>query len=448
MDKTWWRISRHNEFGDYTVMADIYLRSSDGSDGDDGSTWALAKATLAAAITAAGAGGRGFVSDNHAESAASGKTLSGGTINAPVQILSVNDSGNPEPPTAILAGGTVTTTGANDITVRGYLHFVGITLSSAQNILFTGAESKITMQSSTLNLSGATGNISIGSSDTDTNLILNSQTITFANAANEIVMAFAGSLVWIGGSLTGTAPSQLFDAMNRGAFVNMRDVDISGASGDLVDPTGTTGFFDILLERCKLHASLTVLENAIPAPGSYRVRLHSCDSGDTTYNIIEDSYEGTVIDETTIVKTSGASDGTTSQSLKMTSNANAVEFVQPLVSPPITAWTEKTASTTYSIEIIIDSATDLDDDEIWMEFEYPGADAQGDLADDRAADLLATPAAQATSTALWTTTGMSNPNMQKLSVTVTPGKIGPVTARVYLAKPSTTVYVNQLITES
>jgi len=83
-----------------------------------------------------------------------------------------------------------------------------------------------------------------------------------------------------------------------------------------------------------------------------------------------------------------------------------------------------------------------------MEFEYPGADAQGDLADDRAADLLATPAAQATSTALWTTTGMSNPNMQKLSVTVTPGKIGPVTARVYLAKPSTTVYVNQLITES
>ena len=36
-------------------MADIYLSSVDGSDSDDGSTWALAKATLAAALTAAGA---------------------------------------------------------------------------------------------------------------------------------------------------------------------------------------------------------------------------------------------------------------------------------------------------------------------------------------------------------------------------------------------------------
>jgi hypothetical protein len=40
---------------------------------------------------------------------------------------------------------------------------------------------------------------------------------------------------------------------------------------------------------------------------------------------------------------------------------------------------------------------------------------------------------------------MSNPNKFKCAVTVTPGKAGPVTARIYLAKPSTTIYVDPLI---
>jgi hypothetical protein len=43
---------------------------------------------------------------------------------------------------------------------------------------------------------------------------------------------------------------------------------------------------------------------------------------------------------------------------------------------------------------------------------------------------------------------MSNPNEFKCSVTVTPGKAGPITARVYLAKASTTIYVDPIITES
>ncbi len=52
-------------------MAVIYLRSTDGNDLDDGLTWATARATLANALTAAGAGGTVYVSQNHAETQAS-----------------------------------------------------------------------------------------------------------------------------------------------------------------------------------------------------------------------------------------------------------------------------------------------------------------------------------------------------------------------------------------
>lgn len=84
-----------------------------------------------------------------------------------------------------------------------------------------------------------------------------------------------------------------------------------------------------------------------------------------------------------------------------------------------------------------------------MELEYPAnaTDGLGAIAKDKCA-ILGTPADQTASTETWATTGMTNPNKFKLSVTVTPGKAGPITARVYLAKPSTTVYIDPLITES
>jgi hypothetical protein len=84
-----------------------------------------------------------------------------------------------------------------------------------------------------------------------------------------------------------------------------------------------------------------------------------------------------------------------------------------------------------------------------MELEYPADNSSGlgAVASSQCAQL-GTPADIPDSSETWTTTGMTNPNTRKLSVTVTPGKAGPVTAKVYLAKASTTVYVDPLITIS
>ena len=93
-------------------------------------------------------------------------------------------------------------------------------------------------------------------------------------------------------------------------------------------------------------------------------------------------------------------------------------------------------------EILHDSVTNLQDDEVWLETEYLGTSGfpLSLFANDRAADILATPADQAASTETWTTTGLTNPNRQKLVTTQTPQEKGYYRCRVGLAKASYTVY--------
>lgn len=110
-------------------MANFYVRSTDGSDIDGGTTWALAKATLAGALAVATAGDTIFVSDNHAETQASAMTLSSqGTAASPVRILCVDDAA--EPPTALATTATVTTTGSFAMAFHGFAYCYGITFSS------------------------------------------------------------------------------------------------------------------------------------------------------------------------------------------------------------------------------------------------------------------------------------------------------------------------------
>lgn len=104
-------------------MATIYLRSTDGNDADNGSTWALAKATLAAAITAAGAGGTVYMSQAHAESGST-ITLDGGTAASPTVVLCVNDGA--APPTALATTGSIATTTSGAITINGFLYIYGV----------------------------------------------------------------------------------------------------------------------------------------------------------------------------------------------------------------------------------------------------------------------------------------------------------------------------------
>lgn len=426
-------------------MADIYCRSVDGDNANDGSTRALAKKTAEdggmssvgdGALTAAGAGGRVFFAHDHAQTEASAIILVGGTINAPIRLLSTDFSTNGSGIPNLRVGASIATTGANLLRPNGYAYVYGVDLTGGNRIDFNTADCKWVFE---LGLLTST-TILIGSSIFETHIVFQGTNIDTAG----FNFGLGARLLWNGGTLISNPSSRLFNSIAFGGHSSLRNVDLSICTVGLVRQGSTAGVFHYLFQRCIMNASYIALEAPITGAGILDVRLHLCDSANTTIAIHEESYEGVVIDETTIVRTGGMSDGTTPLSLKMTTNANAVEFVQPLVSPPISTRKIKTLGLkTLAVEIIHDNVTPLQNDEIWIEAEdSTGATVQGRITNNKLSSILGTPADQPASTKTWTMTGLTNPNTQVLAVDITLLKLGQITLRVYLAKPSTTAYID------
>lgn len=443
-------------------MADIYLSSVDGNDADDGSTWALAKATLSAAMSAAGAGGRVFVDHAHAESSASGITItSPGTAAAPISVLCVDRTGNPEPPTTLATTATVSTTGANNLGIVGdsaYIYGIKFTAGSGGSngsLLFASSGSSprknwVVLDNCALKLgnTNTAARIQLG---TTTNgkgpatVELRDTTLEFGHVSQQV--QFYGNVIWRGGSLiNATIPTTLVSLgvsyNNSQGRAILSGVDLSAAgSGKSLFGVGNATNYRATLMDCKLGASVSLTSGTHVISEGVEVEAINCDSGDTNYRYDRSVYEGAVAQETTIVLTGGASDGATNAARKLVSSAN-VTLRTPLRQPILQIWNESTgASLTVTVEVVTDGVT-LTDAEAWLEVEYLGTSGStlGARANDRVASSLATPANQTSSSATWTTTGLSSPVTQKLEVAITPQKKGLIRAWVCLAKASTTMY--------
>jgi hypothetical protein len=443
-------------------MANIYVRSTDGSDSDNGSTWALAKATATGAAAIDAAGDTIYLSDAHSESTASAVTIAlAGTVAAPTKVIAGDDAA--EPPTAV-ATATIATTGANALIITGSAYFEGLILIAGSggsttelqlNKTAGGSIQRYNNCSLRLGTSHATGRIDIGQDSSINGMLteLINTTLSYANTSQRL--EFGGTLVIKGGSFVGgsSAITTFLEARSqRGTRALIEDFDMSAAAQALVLMVGGTAIGcggTVVFRRCKLPASWsgTLVSTALTIPGT-RAEMYNCAAGDTNYALWIEDYAGSIRHETTIVLTGGASDGTTPISWKMVSGANASYPMNLLYSSEMGDWIETVGgSTTLTVEFIHDSVTDLNDDEIWLEVDYLGTSGfpLGTLITDAKATVLTGAAAQASSSATWTTTGLTNPNTQKLSVTFTPQEKGFYSARVALAKASTTVYVDSKI---
>lgn len=438
-------------------MAAIYVRSTDGSNLDNGSTWALAKASIAGAAAIESAGDDIYVSQSHAESFASAITinLQTGTLTAPVKLVGANDAA--EPPTAVSTAPTVTTTGNNNITVDGNIYVYGINFFagtgaySTQVILSNASDNfRQVYENCTFQVpaTGASGRVVAASSSEH---VWKNCSVKFGHVNQTLSCRH---LHWNGGGIISgsSAITKLMEQPGSSAatrrLILLENLDLSaGAAGMNIFETGTASQ-RCVIRNCKLPASWTGSVVTVSAFTSWkppdRYAMYNCDDGDTNYRLWIKEPFGNVKDETTLVRTGGASDGTTPLSWKMTTGAEAKWPINYLATDEIVIWNETTGSAiTATVEILHDSATNLTDREIWLECNYLG-DASfpvGTLVTDRAADILATAADQAASTETWTTTGMSDPNTQKLSVTFTPEQKGYISVTVHLAKASATVYV-------
>ncbi|RWN35777.1 hypothetical protein [Mesorhizobium sp.] len=438
-------------------MAAYYVRSGAAGAGT-GADWANAYTTLAAALSGKAAGDVFYVSEDHAESQASTLTLtSPGTAANPCKILCVNHLGTVPPVSADLrTTATMTTTGNVSIIFAGSAYCRGLIFSAGNgagtsNLHITSSDSMWVFEKSSLRI-GSTGGGTVGMSTGITMMLrLIDTTVRFGNVAQGFSV-FAGTIQWhntanaivAGGSI----PTTMFKfTSSRSGSVELRGVDLSavGVGKTIFDNAASNGPYACTMIDCKIDAAVTISGNPF-APSATFVDVWRVGASGVNYAQARYRYAGNLVQETTIVRTGGASDGTTPISWKITTTAGATWF-EPFECPPIAIWNDTTGSAvTATIEGIWGGGAVPNDDEIWVEAEYLG-DASSPMAtfvNDSKANVLAAAAGQDAGSGTW---GGSTTKF-KLAVILTPQQKGWVLLRVKAAKVSSTFYVDPKVTLS
>jgi hypothetical protein len=434
-------------------MADFYVWS--GATGTaNGSSWANAYTTLGAA-TGVAAGSRIFVAHDHSELTASATLNFLGTVANPTKVICANRAGSVPPVSAdrrTTAQVATSTNGA--IATNGFTHYDGIIFiagnstglanhqvanSSSQRLRFDNCSFRI----------GSTGNGRIGVGTVASGGVQvewNNCTVSFSAIGQGIDIACV--LEWRNtpSALIGTAvPTTLFvPTGSRGGELECIGVDLSaaGSGKTLVGTNATANGTKFRFVDCKIDAAVT--KSTVPAAHGADLVDFIRTGATGNYRVFHHHLTGTLQEETTIVRTGGASDGTTPISWRIDTTANA-NYSMPFECPPIAIWNDNTGSSiTATVEGIWGGGAVPNDDEVWVDVEYLGdaSAPQGSFVNDGKVDLLATAAGQTSSSATW---GGSTTKF-KLNVSFTPQQKGWIYARVKCAKISSTFYIDPLIT--
>ena len=200
------------------------------------------------------------------------------------------------------------------------------------------------------------------------------------------------------------------------------------------------------IKQCQMKSGFALFSGTIAGGQEFLfVRSHS----DTNITVPKlglqelQLFTGAITADLTSFRTGGADDGeqANAHSWKMVSNANTLEFFDPLCTPWGVRWVDGGAEITLTFNVA--SGGTLNDDDFWIEMLTPDETATAttlaDFRTSRMADPQATPAALTTDgDSTWNGSGVGT--KQKVSFTFTPDIAGPVKFRACLAKPSTTVY--------
>lgn len=431
--------------------------------GDGGGTaWAAPAARLNMFLSNAWAspGDNVYVSNNHAETQSSAiaynnSVLTGNSLAQCLNVLCVNDAA--APPTALATTATVTTTGASALAVgpwsnssiSGLSYFYGITFNcgtgaSAANLVTGRYNGFAYFDTCAFNLVTTSNSSQLLTADYSFNTLTQSfyKNCSFSFGAAGQTVDIGSGCSFVGGSFaaTGTVPTAPFvGSHNNPTAPLFRDMDLSAITGTLVNISGISAG-QVLFENCKLGAAVTPVTGTYFGPYVQSVKLHNSDSANTNYRYYYGSVSGTIQQETTVVRTGGATNGVTPISWNLTTTAN-VSLNMPLQSEEISVWNTN-ASGAQTATIYLTSNTALTNALLWAEAEYLGTSGfpQGVLVSSKVI-LLASSAALTSDSSTW---GGSITNKYKIVLTFTPTGVGVLKIRLFCASPSTTVYVDPL----
>jgi hypothetical protein len=399
-----------------------------------------------------------FVASEHAETQATALTLTSPSLsNATSFVYCVNKSNVPPTSANITTGATITTTGNSNLlistnTAGAETYYNGITFSCGSGanapLLVTASGQGVNAYiNCSLQLAGTTGGSIFSSSSTpgaQTKVKWINTTVKFASTAANITGT--SDIFWANTAsaiLGATIPTSLI-TMGAPVTHTLIGVDLSAAGSGVTLVPATLQGGKVIFQDCKFGASVTVAATptSLGCAETYVVRS---DSSATNYRQEKYQYTGTQTAETTIVRTGGASDGTTPISWKIVSTANS-KWTFPFEAIPITIWNDVTATNrTVTIYGIWGGGAVPNNDDIWIDVDYLGSSATplGTIATLTKANNLAANAALTTDASTWG--GSTTPFKMVLTLSSPqPGLKGYFNIYVKGAKPSTTFYIDPL----
>ena len=424
-------------------MATYYV-DSNATGLNDGSSWTDAWTSIASATVAA-AGDFILVSHTHSETPSYPWPLfHNGTINNPIKLISTNSSTGQYAYGANLSSGSVASFGGN-------IYCKGFDFSTLIYDLGFGGNSSLPRGDIAVFESCYFG-FNRGSSDINFSIGSYQSLVKFVNC--EIYSSGTGNVKLSDSSFWSGVfefSACVFNVAN--AYINTAQYSEPSKPHvfDNCDLTNFSYMFqngnsqrEVVVQDCKLNASFTAF-NVTPHDETLKVFSSSSAAltGEADGAHLIASSRGEVTTSKTEYRSSGA-ESDVNYSWKLASSSSCVEGYTTLESIPICKAVDSGSQT---ITVYIAGGASLNDDDFWIEVDSPSEEvsltAQGKFRTTKP-DPLATPTALTSDTSsTWNGSGVGT--KQKIEVAISPTIAGTVTVRCYLAKPSTTVYVDPKI---
>lgn len=362
-------------------------------------------------------------SDHNETTAANVTWTARGSNLLPIDIACVNVAGSTPP----VAGDERTTaavsvTGQNSITVNGAFRVcsgIVFTIGTSNNMTmnFAGDALHKLYKDCTFAFGTGAGSGSQMSSSDNANACVEFENciIKFTNAGHN--WQPQGRVRWNQGSLdSGTVPTTFVSTASR-TVLDIRNVDLSALSTKTFMTSNQSNIFDVTLRDCKIPASWTVLTPANVVSQEQRFRMSRCDSGGNTYRAEAYEWAGAMTTETTVIRTGGANNDVVGFSWKFTTSVNATlgAALHSLAFAKSNATIGNVVVTVYGI---INAAAVPNDNDIFMNVEYPGdsASAQSSVKTSRPSFLSTGTPLTADSASAWDSVATARANTHAYAV--------------------------------
>jgi len=377
-----------------------------------------------------------YVSAAHTETYAGTTTITGfnATAAVPLFVTVLQSPASIPPGSADVTTGASVTNSSLTLTVNGNAHYWGFTFGSPTLTVGSTQQSTQRHTNGTLNLT--TGTLTVGGAYSQTEFV--NTTVNWSGAATFITLmgSSGGRFRWRDTanavSYASTMAASLFSGSGN-FFLEAIGVDFSAYTGVGAVALGILTCPRVVFTGCKFASTVTLVTSTTSVHAAMMSDFINCDSGGAIYRHERGMPEGTQKVDTAIVRTSGASDGTTPISWKIVTSSLAI-FDVPFEAMPNGFWNATTGSAvTLTIEALYNGAALPTNDQIWVEGEFFGTAASTKLsrATGSKTNPLASGSALTASTVAWDSaaTARANSHLYQLGEVIA---VSSNTSRVFV----------------